>query len=136
MTQTAASSTAWVKALPGLLLVYAAASFAHFAHNAEFLADYPNLPNWLTRFQVYGVWFAVTALGLLGYLLLRARYWRLGLVVLAAYAALGFDGLLHYTRAPFVAHTAAMNATILAEVTAAALVLLAVLALSIQRRGS
>lgn len=136
MMQTAGSSTAWVKALPVLLLVYAAASFAHFAHNAEFLADYPNLPSWLTRFQVYGVWFAVAALGLFGYLLLRARYWRLGLVVVAAYAALGLDGLLHYTRAPFAAHTAAMNATILAEVTAAALVLLAVLALSLQRRSS
>ena len=32
-----------------LLFVYLAASLLHFAHNAEFLGDYPNLPTWLTR---------------------------------------------------------------------------------------
>jgi hypothetical protein len=34
--------------------------------------------------------------------------------VLALYATLGFDGLLHYGRAPVGAHTAAMNLTIAA----------------------
>ena len=36
-----------------LLLLYLAASLLHFVHNAEFLSDYPNLPAWLTRSQVY-----------------------------------------------------------------------------------
>ena len=57
-----------------LLLAYGAASLLHFAHNAEFLADYPNMPAWLTRAQVYGVWLAITALGLAGCHLMRIGY--------------------------------------------------------------
>ena len=37
------------KALPFLLLIYAAASLAHFIHNAEFLTDYPGMPASWTR---------------------------------------------------------------------------------------
>ena len=47
---------------------------------------------------------------------LLPRWRRLGLVVLALYAAVGFDGLLHYTRAPFAAHTGTMNLTMWSEV--------------------
>jgi hypothetical protein len=121
------------KALPVLLLVYAGASFVHFAHNAEYLSDYPNLPAWLTRLQVYAVWLGITAVGVLGYGLLQARRRCLGLAVLAVYAVIGFDGLLHYTRAPFAAHTGTMNLTIWSEVVAAALVLAAVLGLVVQQ---
>jgi hypothetical protein len=117
-----------------LLLVYAGASFVHFAHNAEYLADYPNLPAWLTRLQVYAVWLGITAVGVLGYGLLHARLRLPGLAVLAVYAAIGFDGLLHYTRAPFAAHTGTMNLTIWSEVVTAALVLAAVLGLMVQQR--
>jgi hypothetical protein len=122
------------KALPGLLLLYAIASFVHFTHNAEFIADYPNLPAWLTRVQVYAVWLGITAVGLLGYCLLPI-WRRLGLVVLVVYAAVGFDGLLHYTRAPFAAHTGTMNLTIWSEVVAAALVLTAVMVLVLGPKG-
>ena len=115
------------RSLPWLLLMYCAASFMHFAHNAEYLADYPNLPDWLSRSQVYVAWLMILAIGVLGYVL----YWRgqylVGLVVLAVYAGFGFDGLLHYTRAPFTAHTIAMNVTIWSEVVAAALLLIAVM---------
>jgi hypothetical protein len=122
------------RALPVLLLLYAGASFVHFAHNAEYLADYPNLPAWLTRLQVYAVWLGITAVGVLGYCLQRARLRLLGLAFLALYAAVGFDGLLHYTRAPFAAHTGTMNLTIWSEVVAAGLVLAAVLGLMVQQR--
>jgi hypothetical protein len=116
--------------LTGVLLLYAAASLLHFAHNAEYLGDYPNLPDWLTRGGVYLAWGAQTAVGLLGYLLYR-RGWRLiGLILLGIYACFGFDGLLHYTRAPFDAHTTAMNFTILFEVLAAALLLVCILHLA------
>jgi hypothetical protein len=122
--------------LPALLLLYGAASLVHFAHNAEFLADYPNLPAWLMRAQVYAVWLGITALGVLGYLLARARYPRLGLSLLTVYAALGLDGLAHYSRAPFAAHTAGMNFTILFEVVAAVLVLVAIGAYAVTHRNS
>lgn len=110
-----------------LLLAYGAASLLHFAHNAEFLAEYPNMPAWLTRAQVYGVWLGITAIGLFGALLVRSGYRIAGLAVIAVYAAIGFDGLAHYTRAPLSAHTAMMNATIWLEAIAAALLLAAVL---------
>lgn len=122
------------RVLPALLLLYGVASLVHFAHNAEFLTDYPNLPTWLTRAQVYAAWLGITALGVLGYMLARAKYPRAGLSLLTVYAALGLDGLAHYTRAPFTAHTAGTNFTILFEVVAATLVLVAIAAYAVTRR--
>lgn len=109
--------------LEWLLLLYCAASLAHFAHNAEFLADYPNLPVWLSRAQIYAVWLGITAIGVVGYVLYRAGIPLVGLSVIGVYAALGFDGLLHYGRAPFADHTGAMNFSILFEVVTAGLLL-------------
>ena len=110
----------------GLLLVYLAASLLHFVHNAEYLVDYPNLPAWLDRADVYLAWLGLAAFGAAGWVLHRSG-WRLaGLLLIGVYAVFGFDGLLHYTRAPVAAHTAAMNFTIWLEVVAAALLLLAV----------
>jgi hypothetical protein len=112
----------------GLLLLYAVASFVHFAHNAEYLADYPNLPIWLDRSDVYLVWIVQAAVGIGGYALYRRGRPLAGLLLIGAYAAAGFDGLLHYTRAPFVAHTAAMSFTIWFELVAASLLVVAVAA--------
>ena len=89
-----------------------------------------NLPDWLSRSQIYVVWLGITALGALGYLRHRRGYPLSGLILVGAYAGLGFDGLLHYTRAPVAAHTTAMNLTIWFEVSAAALLLGAVLILA------
>ena len=122
-----------IATVTSLTLLYGIASLAHFAHNAEFLMDYPNLPSWLTPAQVYVVWLGITALGALGYLLLRAGRSVAGLLLLAAYAVLGLDGLLHYGRAPVTAHTLAMNATIWFEVLAAAALLVTVSALAAPR---
>jgi hypothetical protein len=108
------------------LLAYATASLIHFAHNAEFLADYPNMPGWLSRAGVYGAWLGVTAVGILGYLLLRRGFGRLGLCVIGIYAVLGFDSLAHYWVAPFGAHDLAMHGTIWLEVATAAVLLWAV----------
>lgn len=121
------------KALPWVMILYLAASLLHFAHNAEYLADYPNLPAWLTRSQVYVTWFCITAVGVLGYILYRRARQLTGLAVLAVYAVLGFDGLLHYSRAPFTAHTMAMNLTIWSEVVAAGLLLITVVGLAAKR---
>ena len=113
--------------LGGLLLLYLAASLVHFTHNAEYLNDYPNLPPWLERADIYRVWLAEAMLGIAGYIACRRGYERAGLCLLGIYAMFGFDGLLHYTRAPFGAHTNAMNFTIWFEVLAAACLLVAVL---------
>jgi hypothetical protein len=56
-------------ALLWCLLAYTAASLFHYSHNAEFIADYPNLPAWLTRAEVYAAWAGVTAVGVVGYAL-------------------------------------------------------------------
>jgi hypothetical protein len=121
------------KILPGLLVLYGLASLVHFVHNAEYLVDYPNLPAWLSRFQIYVVWCGITALGLAGYTLYRRSHTVIGLSLVAVYAAFGFDALLHYRRAPFAAHTVAMNLTIWSEIAAAALVVLAVIKIATAR---
>lgn len=121
------------RALPWLLLLYCGASLLHFAHNAEYVAEYPNLPPWISRGSVYGTWLAIFSVGLFGYLLYRGRHVFLGLLLLAIYTALGFDGLLHYGRAPLASHTTGMNATIWIEVVAAALAFGAVAWLAVAR---
>jgi hypothetical protein len=116
-----------------LLLLYLAASLLHFAHNAEFLGDYPNLPAWLTPSAVYLTWASLAVVGLGGFgIYLRGRQ-GLGLCLIGVYAAFGFDGLLHYSRAAFGAHTAAMNFTIWFEVVAAAALLVAVVFAAVRR---
>jgi len=112
--------------LPVLLLIYGAASLVHFIHNAEFLAEYPNLPSSWSRAQVYLAWIAMTAIGIGGWIVLSRGRLLAGLLILALYAAFGLDSLGHYVLAPLSAHTLAMNSTILAEVTAAGLVLVEV----------
>lgn len=121
------------KTLFVLLLIYGAASLIHFIHNAERVADYPNLPASWSRADIYLAWLGLTAVGGLGWLLLRRGYQGAGLLVVAAYAALGVDSLGHYVLAPMSAHTAMMNVTILMEVTAAALVFLQASKLMAQR---
>lgn len=121
------------KHLVALLALYCAASLAHFVHNARFLADYPNMPAWLSPLQVMGAWLAVTAVGVLGWVVTRTRWPLPGLLLIAAYAGLGFDGLAHYTLAPMAAHSPAMNLTIWSEVVAAALLLAATIALAVKR---
>lgn len=111
-----------------LLLLYLAASLLHFAHNAEYLADYPNLPAWLGRSDVYLVWIGQAAVGTCGYVLYRRGRQIAGLLLIGVYAAAGFDGLLHYMRAPLAAHTPMMNFTIWFECVTAGVLLIAVAA--------
>ena len=105
------------------MAAYFFTSLGHFAHNAEFICEYPNLPKWLTRAKVYAAWGAITAVGVVGLLLIRRRLVAAGLLLVAVYAALGFDGLAHYVVAPMAFHTWGANVTILSEVAAAALLL-------------
>jgi type IV secretory pathway TrbD component len=115
------------RALFASLSIYFIASFVHFAHNAEYLHAYPNMPEWLTQHGVYMAWLAITAVGLMGYVAYRWIAPRVGLAVWVVYAALGYAGLDHYVLAPVSAHTKAMNATIAFEVAAATMLLAALL---------
>jgi hypothetical protein len=126
-TRRASQALAWLGAL------YAAASLLHFVHNAEHLAQYPNLPSSWSRVDVYLAWCLVTMLGIVGYVLYLRDNRPAGLSFLALYAILGFAGLLHYTRAPFAHHAWMMNITISTEVAAAAALLVDVLILATGR---
>lgn len=108
-----------------LIAVYFVASLAHFAHNAEFIAFYPNMPRGLTREDVYLVWLAITSLGVAGLLMARLGLHALGVSLVAAYGALGLDGLAHYTLALCSAHTLAANVTIWSEVISGLVLMLA-----------
>ncbi len=122
--------------LLALVLAYAAASLAHHVHNAAYLADYPNMPAWLTPAGVFAAWAGVTAVGVAGWLLVRRGYRIAGIGALALYAALGLYGLAHYGVAPPSAHTAGMNLTIWLEVATATLVLIAIARLAAKPRAA
>jgi hypothetical protein len=115
------------KILLNFLILYAVASLIHFVHNAEFLSDYPNLPDTWTRAGIYYAWIGATLTGLSGWLLLKYGYMIPGYLLLAIYAVLGLDSLGHYALASMSSHTLVMNLTILFEVSTAAIVFVIVL---------
>ncbi len=98
-----------------LAAIYFLASLAHFSHNAEYIAFYPGMPSWLTREHVYLAWLGVTSLGVVAYALAKLSLPSCALVFLAAYGALGLDGLAHYTLALCAQHTLMANITIWSE---------------------
>jgi hypothetical protein len=120
------------KPLVLLTATYFAASLAHFGHNAQYIAFYPGMPAWLTTEKVWLFWFAVTGVGVAGWVLHRLRLPALGLLLLGVYGALGLDGLLHYTLGLCSQHTLMANLTIWAEATTG-LALLTVSALFARR---
>lgn len=103
-----------------LLTLYFIASLTHFAHNAEFIAIYPNLPVWMTRESVYRACLVVCVPGVLGLGLRSLGWMRSGALLLAVYGALGLAGLLHYTLALCGEHTLTTNLTIWFEVVTGA----------------
>lgn len=116
--------------LPGhlrvLLALYFVASLAHFVHNAEFIAFYPNMPAWITPDRVYLAWLGVSAVGAAGIVVCRFGWGALGALLVGGYGALGLDGLGHYTLALCSEHTWGANLTIWFEViTGAALAIAA-----------
>ena len=118
MAQLLASSSGLPKHLRALLGLYCIASLAHFGHNAEYIAFYPNMPAWLTREKVYLAWLAITGVGIVGALLVAAAWRTTGVVLIAVYGAFGLDALGHYTLALCSEHTLAMNFTIWFEAVA------------------
>jgi hypothetical protein len=101
-----------------LLATYFVATLAHFVHNAEFIAFYPNMPAWITRETVYLAWLAIASVGVAGIIASRFGWSALGALLLGAYGALGLDGLQHYTLALCSEHTLAANVTIWSEAAA------------------
>ena len=108
-------TAAFPKPLLAVAAAFLTASVAHFIHNAEYIADYPGMPGWLTREGVYGFWLAFASPGVVAILCARLRRPRLALAFLAVYGALGLDALGHYALALCSEHTLAANITIWAE---------------------
>jgi hypothetical protein len=98
--------------------MYFGASLAHFVHNAEYIAFYPNMPAWLTREKVYIAWLAITAVGAAGLVASSFGLRTLAAVLVAAYGIFGLDGLGHYTLALCTEHTLLANLTIWFEAIA------------------
>ena len=103
------------KPVQGMVAVYFLATLAHFVHNAEAIAFYPNLPAWITRETVYLAWLAIASVGLVGLVAWRFGWTALGALLLGAYGALGLDGLQHYALALCSEHSLAANITIWSE---------------------
>lgn len=129
-TQAIVPQYLWV-----LLAVYFAASLAHFVHNAEYIAYYPNMPGWITRESVYVAWLGVTVVGALGLAACWAGLAGIGMLLVGIYGAFGLDGLAHYTLALCSEHTLLANLTIWSEALAG-LVLLLTSAVLFVRLGS
>lgn len=100
------------KRLRAILAIYFLATVSHFAHNAEFIAYYPSMPEWLSRESVYPAWLAMTSVGVAGLAAARIGFQALGAVIIGVYGALGLDALTHYTLALCTEHTLAANFTI------------------------
>ena len=113
------------KHIQALFLIFFIANLTHFIHNAEYIAFYPGIPVWLTRETVYLAWLSGVSVGLVGWVVARTRWKLLGVTLIAAYGALGIDGLAHYTLALCSEHTLATNLTIWFEVLAGMSLLLA-----------
>jgi hypothetical protein len=107
------------------LLACMTATLFHHVHNAEFLDQYPNMPEWLSRTSVYAAWLGATLIGVAGFALLQRGFRLTGVVLLIAYACYGLDGLAHYALAPMWAHSAAMNLSIWLEALAGLALLVA-----------
>jgi hypothetical protein len=104
------------KPLWALIGLYTVASLTHFIHNAEYIAFYPNMPVWITSATVYKAWLAIALVGMIGIGFLTSGWSVIGAVFVAAYGALGIDGLGHYSLALCSEHTLAANLTIWFEV--------------------
>ena len=110
-------------AIASATAAYCLASLLHFAHNAVFLEVYPNLPSSITVISIWSVWFAITSIGVAGWLLVRSGRVTSGLIVIGVYACFGFDGLGHYSVASMSSHTWGMNVTIWLESVTAGILL-------------
>jgi hypothetical protein len=106
------------------MILYFVASLAHFAHNAEYIAFYPNMPHWLTRENIYLAWLGVTGAGVSGLFLFRLGFHALGALLVGVYGALGLDSLAHYALALCSGHTLAANVTIWSEAIAGLVLML------------
>ena len=80
------TNTRAAQTLPWVLMAYAAATLLHFAHNAQYLAQYPNLPASWSAPEVYFAWCCITALGVVGYVAYLREHRSFGLTFLALYA--------------------------------------------------
>jgi hypothetical protein len=87
-----------VRILRVLFPIAVAVSIVHYTDNYFNYSDFPqsrSLPN-PSQALVGSAWFAFTAIGLVGFLLLRRRVSTLALALLALYSGSGLVGIGHF----------------------------------------
>ena len=107
-----------------LISINVAASMLHYAHYFIFYNAYPNETAWLSPPRVDLVWFIVSFIGVMGYVLFKRQRFTWSFLVLYLYGLLGLASLSHYALAPMAAHTFATNVLILSSAGAAAVLLI------------
>lgn len=93
--------------------LYGLCTFAHFAHNAEFLAYYPNLPDEFTREVIYLLWMGLSTVGMVALPVYMLGRCITALLLLALYGLLGLSCLAHYSVGAVDEHTLTANLLIL-----------------------
>ena len=110
-----------------LVAINIAASMLRYTHYFIFYNAYPNETAWLSPPRVDLVWFVITFIGVLGYVLFKRHRFTWSFLCLYLYALLGVASLGQYALAPIAAHTFATNALILSQAGAAAALLIYVI---------
>lgn len=120
-----------------LITINVAASMLHYTHYFIFYSTYPNGTAWLSPPRVDLAWFAISIIGVIGYVLFKRHRFTWSFLCLYLYGLLGLASLGHYALAPVAAHTFAANVLILSSAGAAAVLLIYVvwLQLHLHRDG-
>lgn len=107
-----------------LISINVAASMLHYSHYFISYNAYPNGTAWLSPPRVDLVWFIISVIGVMGYVLFRRHRYTWSFLFLYLYGLLGLAGLSHYALAPIAAHTFVTNVLIFSSASAAAVLLI------------
>jgi hypothetical protein len=108
------------KWLLALILLNILVSLGHYIHNIIFLPQYHE-PAWITPALIDSLWFVMTPLSGIGYILYSQGKFKLGLACLYGYCGMSLLVLGHYAIAPIWTLSLTINLVIFSEAIAAIL---------------
>ncbi len=106
------------KWLLALILLNILVSLGHYIHNIIFLPQYHE-PAWITPALIDSLWFVMTPLSGIGYILYSQGKFKLGLACLYSYCGMSLLVLGHYAIAPIWTLSLTINLVIFSEAIAA-----------------